>query len=146
RRRIAGDWTMRWRDIAALALTAGAAATIAQAAPTEPSYHVSKSVSLGAPDRWDYVVFDGGANRVYASHGPDVTVVDATSGAILGTIHVGGVTHGIATVAALGKGYTDDSEAGTVAVFDLKTDKILHKIKAEPDADGIVYDSQSGHV
>ncbi|MBN9555364.1 MAG: YncE family protein [Alphaproteobacteria bacterium] len=121
------------------------AAGAAQAA-TEPSYHVSKSVALGAPDRWDYVVFDAGANRVYASHGPDVTVVDAGSGAILGTIHAGGVTHGIGVAAALGKGYTDDSEAGTVAVFDLKSFQVLRKIKVRPDADGIVYDPQSGHV
>lgn len=137
---------MHWREIIICLATVVAAPTVAQAAPTEPSYHVSKTVSLGAPDRWDYVVFDDSAKRVYASHGPDVTVVDAESGAILGTIAAGGVTHGIATVAALGKGYTDDSESGTVAVFDLKSFKILRKIKAQPDADGIVYDPHSGHV
>ena len=55
---------MHGREIAALVLTVLIAATAAQAASTEPSYHVSKSVSLGAPDRWDYVVFDGGANKM----------------------------------------------------------------------------------
>src|SRR6202012_6248500 len=45
-----------------------------------------------------------------------------------------------------GKGYTDDGKAGVAVVFDLKTLKVLRWIKAEPDADGIVYDRKSGHV
>jgi YVTN family beta-propeller protein len=120
-------------------------ASAAQAA-TAPGYHIAKTVPIGAPDRWDYVVFDPDLNRVYVSHGATVTVADATSGAILGTILAGGVTHGIATIKALGKGYTDDSEAGSVTVFDLKSLKVIKHIKAEPDADGIVYDPQSGHL
>ena len=57
-----------------------------------------------------------------------------------------GSTHGIASVHELGKGYTTDSEAGIVISFDLKTLKIIHRIKVEPDADGIVFDTPSGHV
>ena len=34
-----------------------------------PNYGVTKTVPIGAPDRWDYVVFDPVSNRVYASHG-----------------------------------------------------------------------------
>ena len=137
---------MKRKQIAVWAMAATMTMAAAEAAPSAPSYHISKSVALGAPDRWDYVVFDAAGNRIYVSHGPNVTAVDAASGAVLGTITAGGVTHGIATVAALGKGYTDDSEAGTVSVFDLKTFKVLKQIKAEPDADGIVYDAGSGHV
>jgi YVTN family beta-propeller protein len=138
---------MQTRNMAFLTLAFSATLTMAaQAAPSAPVYHISKSIGLGAPDRWDYVVFDAAQNRLYVSHGPGVTVVDAGSGTVAGTVASGGVTHGIATVPALGKGYTDDSEAGTVSVFDLKTLKVLRQIKAQPDADGIVYDPQSGHV
>ena len=56
------------------------------------------------------------------------------------------VTHGIVALNDLGKGYTDDGKAGVAVVFDLKTLKVLRPIKAEPDADGIVYDPKSGHV
>ena len=127
--------------IAGLTLLAGTA--LAQPAP---KYTITKSVPIGAPDRWDYVVFDPGSSRVYASHGDKVSVVDGKTGANIGTIDVGGVTHGIAAVNDLGKGYTDDGEAGVAVVFDLKSLKVLKKIKAEKDADGIVYDPQSGHV
>ena len=121
----------------------------AQAAPQAdaPSYKITKTVALGAPDRWDYVVFDPVLNRVYVSHSEKVTVVDGTSGAIVGTIDgITGTTHGIASVHALGKGYTDDGKAGIAVSFDLKTLKVLKQIKAEPDADGIVFDQSSGHI
>jgi len=104
-------------------------------------------VTLGAPDRWDYVVFDPVLGRVYVAHGEKVTVVDGASGAIVGQIEgITGATHGIASVHALGKGYTDDGKAGIAVSFDLKTLKVIKQIKAEPDADGIVYDPPSGHI
>jgi YVTN family beta-propeller protein len=133
-----------------LALLAGLIAVVAATGPADAQagarYDIVKTVPLGAPDRWDYVVFDQVQNRVYAAHGPNVTVVDGTTGALLGTIEVGGATHGIATVHALGKGYTDDGHAGEAVVFDLRTLKVLGRVKAAPDADGIVYDAKSGHI
>jgi len=109
-------------------------------------YAITRTVPIGAPDRWDYVVFDPEQDRVYVSHGPNVTVVDGKTGALIGTIEVGGVTHGIAVVHALNKGYTDDGHAGEAVVFDLISLKVLGRVKAEPDADGVVYDSKTGHV
>jgi YVTN family beta-propeller protein len=112
-----------------------------------PAYKIAKTVVLGAPDGWDYVVFDPVLNRVYVSHKETVTAVDGTNGTILGHIEgITGTTHGIASVHAQGKGYTDDSDAGIAVSFDLKTLKVINRIKAEPDADGIVYDAASGHV
>jgi DNA-binding beta-propeller fold protein YncE len=128
-----------------MALCAAAAIKVVQAQPA-PSYTISKTVPIGAPDRWDYAVFDPVSPRVYVSHSDKLTVVDAKSGALVGTIDVGGTTHGIAALNDLGKGYTDDGKAGVAVVFDLKTLKVLRQIKAEPDADGIVYDRNSGHV
>jgi len=126
-----------------LIATCGGAA-VAQSAP---SYRITKRIALGAPDRWDYVVYDSVLDRVYVSHGNTVTVVDGTSGAIVGHIDgITGVTHGIASVHALGKGYTDDGNAGIAVSFDLKTLKAINHIAAEPDADGIVYDTSSRHV
>src|SRR3984885_2991558 len=116
-------------------------------AQSAPSYRITKTVPLGVPDRWDYVVFDPVLDRVYVAHGAKVTVVDGDSGAIIGQIDgITGATHGIASVHALGKGYTDDGTAGIAVSFDLKTLKVIKQIKAAPDADGIVYDAPSGHI
>jgi YVTN family beta-propeller protein len=117
----------------------------AGAAAQTPSYHLTKSVTLGSPERWDYVIYDKSGNRVFVAHGDRVAVVDAKGGAVLGNVEgIPGGTHG--TVAANGKGYTDDGEAGQVIVFDLKTFKVLKRIKAHDDADGIALDPVSGHV
>jgi len=112
-----------------------------------PGYRVTRSVALGAPDRWDYVVFDPSSNRVYVAHGDEITVVDGRKGDIVG--HVDGLpggTHGIAIVTAYGKGYTDDGKAGEAAAFDLTTLKVNKRIKAADDADAVVFDPASGHV
>ena len=131
--------------VAIAALFAANAPAVLQTQP--PDYLISKVVPLGPPDRWDYVVFDPDSRRVYVAHGDRLTVVDGGSGAIIGTVEgMPGGTHGIAISHATGKGYTDDGKAGTVAVFDLTTLKVVKRIKAESDADGIVFDPPSGHI
>ena len=115
------------------------------AAGKPPAYHLTSTIPLGAPDHWDYLTFDPGSSRLYVAHGDRVTVVDGDTGSLVGSVEgMPGGTHGIAVAA--GKGYTDDGKAGSVTVFDPKTLKPVKTIKAEPDADGIVYDSASGHL
>jgi DNA-binding beta-propeller fold protein YncE len=133
----------------AVAVAAVLSTAVAQSLATEatPAYHVVKSVPLGVPDRWDYIVFDSSSHRVYVSHGDRVTVVDGRDGTILGNVvGVPGGTHGIGISTATGKGYTDDGQAGVAVSFDLKTFRTIKQIKAEDDADGIAFDPISGHV
>ncbi|MGH6889471.1 MAG: YncE family protein [Rhizomicrobium sp.] len=117
------------------------------AAASQVSYTITKTVPLGAPDRWDYMTYDAPSGRLYVSHGDRVTVVDGKSGAILGAVEgLPGGTHGIAIAPGTGRGYTDDGKAGIAASFDLSTLRIVHRIKALPDADGMIYDAISGHI
>jgi YVTN family beta-propeller protein len=131
----------------ALAGALAAASLISAAVAADPLYHLSKTVPLGAPDRWDYVHFDPVDGRVYVAHSDRVSVIDGKTGAIIGTVDgTTGGSHGIATWHPGNKGYTDDGKAGVAVVFDLKTFKVLKTVKAEPDADGIVFDPSSGHI
>jgi YVTN family beta-propeller protein len=119
----------------------------ALAAPSAAPYKLVKSVALGAPDRWDYVMFDAASHRVYVAHGSEVSVVDGRSGEIVGTIgEFPGGTHGIGIAMANGRGYTDDGKAGAATSFDLKTLKTQKATPTAPDADGIDFDSASGHI
>ncbi len=112
-----------------------------------PAYTLVKTVTLGAPDRWDYVVFDKDTDRVYVAHGDRVTVVDAASGAIVGQVGgIAGGTHGTAISVTTGQGFTDDGAAGTAVTYDLKTLKVGKSISAAADADGIAIDTANGHV
>jgi YVTN family beta-propeller protein len=138
----------RFLTVSVLATLAGALAP-AEAAPAvaAPAYHIAKVVPLGAPDRWDYVTYDADGGRAYVAHGDRVSVVDGATGAVIGAVEgMPGGTHGIGVVTSLGTGYTDDGQNGVVVAFDLKSLKPIATIKAQPDADGIVYDARSGHI
>jgi YVTN family beta-propeller protein len=127
----------------AFGLTAGA---VAQAG-SGIDYHLTRSISLGAPDRWDYLVYDGPSHRLYVSHGDHLTVVDGRTGRVIGQVEgMPGGTHGIAISHAAGLGYTDDGEAAEAVAFNLKTLKVVKHLKAAPDADAVTIDPASGHV
>jgi YVTN family beta-propeller protein len=114
--------------------------------PKLPAYTIVKTISLGAPDKWDFVTFDGSSNRVFVSHRTQVDVVDVATGMVVGKIDGIGESHGVAIVPSLGRGYADDAATRTLIVFDLKT---LAKIAAPAvgvDADAVTYDPASGRV
>jgi DNA-binding beta-propeller fold protein YncE len=131
----------------ASALAAFAPLAVAADASSAPDYTVTKSVPLGEPNRWDYVVFDPASHRVYVAHGDRVTVVDGRGGAILGQIEgMAGGTHGIGISTATGEGFTDDGRGGLAVVFDLETLAVKAKVPVEKDADAVAFDRASGHV
>ena len=134
---------LKARLFAAIAGLAFAGAAHAQPAP---AYTITKTVPLGAPDRWDYVVVDAPSHRVYVGHSDRVCVIDGRSGAALGAVEGLAGVHGVAVSAANGRGYTDDGMAGMAIPFDLKTFKTGTRIKAEDDADAIALDPKTGHV
>jgi len=122
---------------------------LAFAAPAlaAPAYMLTKSTLLGAPDRWDYVVFDAPTQRVYIAHSDRLAVLDAASGALVGQVlGIAGGAHGTAISAANGQGFTDDGKAGVALAFDLKTLQITKQIPANPDADAVAVDAATGHI
>ncbi len=112
-----------------------------------PAYRMTKAIALGGGERWDYVVFDPSAKRVYVAHGDHVTVVDERTDDVIGQIGpFPGGTHGIAVSTETNEGYTDDGKAGTATAFDLSSLKPLKQISAATDADGILYEPVSRHI
>ena len=134
-----------------LAAAVLAGVTLACGAPAQaadgPAYALAKSLPLGAPDRWDYVVVDRASGRVFVAHGDRVAVVDGRAGTLVGEVTgVAGGTHGTGVSTATGQGFTDDGRAGMVVAFDLKTLKVVKTIPADKDADAIATDKATGHV
>ena len=124
-----------------------ALALAAQSAMADPAYTLAKTTPLGAPDRWDYVVFNGETGRVYAAHGDKLAVLDARSGVLVSQIDgIAGGTHGVGISQATNQGFTDDGLNGQAIAFDLKTLKITRRIAADKDADGIAVDKVTGHL
>ena len=132
---------------AALLFGAAVACGAPARAADRPAYTLTKTLPLGAPDRWDYVVVDRASGRVFVAHGDRVAVVDGRAGTLVGEVTgVAGGTHGTGVSAATGQGFTDDGHAGVAVAFDLKTLKTIKTIPADKDADAIVTDRATGHV
>ena len=117
---------------------------------TQGGYHLLKKYDLSAPpgskEYWDYITFDPSTRRLYISHNTEVKVLDADSGAAVGTIPDLKRVHGIALVPHLGRGFISDGGADEAVVFDLKTLKVTNHIKTGSNPDCIIYDPASKHV
>ncbi len=124
--------------------------SLSVAGPPEGDYHLLKKIPLGAAaggrEYFDYITFDPDARRIYLSHGTEVKVVDADSWAVVGNITGLRRCHGVALVKEVGKGFITDGDSGTVLMFDLKTLKVTGEVKADADADSIIYDPASKHI
>ncbi|GAC1680634.1 MAG: hypothetical protein PVS2B2_19110 [Candidatus Acidiferrum sp.] len=122
----------------------------ALATQPEDGYRLLKKYDLTAPpsggEYWDYITFDASARRLYISHGTEVKVVDADSGAVTGSISDLKRTHGIALVKELGRGFISDGGANEVVIFDIKTLKITGRVTTGGNPDCIIYDPASKHI
>jgi DNA-binding beta-propeller fold protein YncE len=114
-------------------------------------YHLLKKYSFAAAEGskreyFDYVTVDSEARRVYVSHGTEVIVMDADSGALVGKITGLKEDHGVAVASEFGRGFISDGEQGKAIIFDLKTLKVIGEAAADKDADAIIYDPFSKRV
>jgi DNA-binding beta-propeller fold protein YncE len=115
--------------------------------PGASGYHLVKTIPIGGPGKWDYIVVDSAARRVYVTHSTHVVVLDADSYAVVGDIPDTPGVHGVALASDLGRGFTSNGKANTVTIFDLKTLKPISTVKSggvNPDA--IYYDAASKRV
>jgi DNA-binding beta-propeller fold protein YncE len=122
-----------------------AAAALATAAEA-PGFKLAQKYPVPGDGGFDYIVFDSSANRVYASHGTEVDVLDADSGKLIGKVEDTPGVHGIAIVPELHRGFVTNGGNATVSVFDTETFKTLSKIAVAKDPDYVLYDARSKRV
>ena len=124
------------------------AATSAQAQPTSaPSnagpYQVAQTYQVGGEGGWDYITVDAEHKLLYVPRTTHTLVLDATTGKTVADIPGQQRNHGVALVPGVGRGFISDGNDASVTIFDLKTHQVLGKVKADVDADGIIYDPAS---
>jgi hypothetical protein len=115
------------------------------------SYHLLKKYSFGAAEGsareyFDYITVDSSARRVYLSHGTEIKVIDADNGTLIGNITGLKQDHGVAVAAEFSRGFISDGAQGKVIIFDLGTLKVIGEVKADNDADCVLYDPASKRV
>src|SRR5580700_4999970 len=119
-------------------------AAVAFAAP--PAYKVVTKTKVPGATRWDYVYVDSANHRLYVSHGTQTDVIDTSTDKVIGTIPDTNGVHGIAIAGDLGRGFTSDGGDNDVTMFDIKTLKVISKIKTGQNPDSIIYEPVTHRV
>jgi DNA-binding beta-propeller fold protein YncE len=113
----------------------------------QADWQVEKTFSVGAQGGWDYLTVNPQTHRLYVPRSTHTMVIDSETGKTIADIPGQKIAHGVAVVPKAGRGFiTDGGGSGAIVIFDLKTNAILGSIVAQPDADGIIYDSASDRV
>src|ERR1039457_5218776 len=119
-------------------------------AATTISYHLVNTYKFeaapGDREYFDYIFGVSDSRLRYLSHGSEVLGVNVDTGKEEGKVSGLKVSHGVAVVPEVGRGFISDGAQGKAIIFDLKTLKVVGEAKAAPDADCIIYDPASKHV
>ncbi|MFV5699139.1 YncE family protein [Flavobacterium sp. ZT3R17] len=111
------------------------------------TYKLSKKISTSGNDGWDYLAVDDVAQHLFVSHGNMVNVIDLKSDKTIATIPDTKGVHGIAVANDLNKAFISNGKDNSISVVNLKTFKLLEKVKiagVKPDA--VLYDQFSRKV
>lgn len=114
--------------------------------PSSPAYHVAHDFPLGGDGRWDYLTLDSIGHRLFIARQTRVMVVDPVSGKLLGEIPGLNGAHGTALAYPVGHGFATSGRDSSVIMFDLRSLRVLARIKADDDADAVLYDPASRRV
>jgi DNA-binding beta-propeller fold protein YncE len=130
---------------ALLFLSSFAASPAAPQSAGSSGYHLIKKVKLGGTGGWDYLEVDPATHRLFITRATHVVVVDL-NGNVLGDIPDLQGVHGVALADEFNKGFTTNGKSGDSTIFDLTSLKTLGNVKADTDADGVIYDPFSKRV
>jgi DNA-binding beta-propeller fold protein YncE len=132
--------------VALSSLAAISLGSVAAQAQTAPLYHLVRIVPLGGGIKWDYLHFDAPSERLYISHGTEVTVVNTKTDAVLGELAGTLGSHGIAVDPATGDVYADSAAKRLAFAFNPKSFAPLASVPVVLDPDGMAYDPASKQI
>jgi len=113
-------------------------------AQTDGPYKITHTSVLGGEGGWDYVVPDPATHRIFIARGTHLMVVDEDSGKLIGQVDDIHGAHG--TAIAPTYGFASSAQDKSVAMFDLKTLKVISRSPAQEDTDAAIYDAPSNRV
>ena len=136
---------MSIRNAFASLLIAAVSLTLCGRALAQAQWAVENRFHLGGDGGFDYITVDAKSHRLYIPRSTHTMVVEEDSGKLLGDIPGQKHNHGVAVAPDLGRGFISDG-AGSIVIFDLKSNAVLGTVAAKDDADGIIYDKSTGLV
>jgi DNA-binding beta-propeller fold protein YncE len=129
-----------------LAFILAGVTVVAIPAAAQKSYKLADRANLAGEGGWDYLTYDGDGSRLFITRGSHVMVVDAKT--LKATDDITGLSgvHGVALAPELGRGFITSGGDDMLVIFDLKTLKVLDKVKVGGRPDAILYDASAKRV
>ena len=115
-------------------------------APARAEFHLLRKGTLGGEGGWDLLTLDGAGHRLYVPRGSHVMVVNTDNLTVVGDLPDTPGVHGVAVVPKLGRGFTSNGRDTSATIFDLKTLRVLRRVRVGLRPDAIVYDPASKRV
>ncbi len=124
-----------------LVALAALAASLPALAQAPQFYRLESALTMkSAAPNWDYVTFDPARSYLYIARREDgVTVYDAATKKVLGSIENSAQANAITLVQEFDRGYTTN-EDGSTTVFEISSLKTLSRLKLADSADSAVYE------
>jgi hypothetical protein len=124
-----------------------AASLAANAAEPQPApYQLSRTLHVGGDGAWDHLTVDSEHKLLFVPRGTHTAILDAVTGSSIADIPGQKLSHAVALVPSVGRGFISDGGAGSIVVFDLKSYAVLGRIAVAPDVDALIYDSASHRI
>jgi DNA-binding beta-propeller fold protein YncE len=136
---------MSIRNLFACLLISAVSFTLSGRALGQGQWAVETTFRVGGDGGFDYITVDAKNHRLYIPRSTHTMVVDADSGKMVADIAGQKHNHGVALAPEVGRGFITDG-AGSIVIFDLKSNAVLGTVAAKDDADGIIYDKSTGLV
>lgn len=136
---------MSIRNLFACLLLSAVSFTLSGRALAQGQWAVENTFHLGGDGGFDYMTVDAKSHRLYIPRSTHTMVVDSDSGKLVADIAGQKHNHGVALAPEVGRGFITDG-AGSIVIFDLKSNAVLGTVAAKDDADGIIYDKSTGLV
>jgi DNA-binding beta-propeller fold protein YncE len=127
--------------LAAVIVLAGSAA-----AQTSSGMKLQTRYPVAGTGFWDYITVDSDARRIYVSHEDRVHVLNADTGAQVGTIENTPGVHGIAIAPSSKHGFTSNGRESKVSMFNTADLSVIKKIEVGEKPDGIYYDAKTDRI
>jgi YVTN family beta-propeller protein len=115
-------------------------------ARADESYHFIKEIPIGGDGGWDYLTVDSAAERLYASHGTEVVVIDLAKDQVIGEITNTIGVHGIAIAPKLSRVFISDGRANQVSIVDPGTLQTTSVVPAGKNPDCILFVPKQNEV
>ena len=119
---------------------------LAAAAFSAEGYKILNKIKVGGTGGWDYLSVDPVTQRLFASHGGIVEVVDLKAGKPVGQITQLHGVHGIAVAGDVGKGFISNGQSNSVTIFDLKTLEKTGEPATGQNPDAICYEPKTQRI